>query len=64
MSLLADLVESGMAEDNTLIVLERSARSDEPTVPAGWCISERRDYGETAVFYIESAEENTPDLAQ
>ena len=63
-SLLADLVESGMAEDNTLIVLERSARSDEPTVPAGWCISERRDYGETAVFYIESAEENTPDLAQ
>ncbi|KFI49901.1 RsmD family RNA methyltransferase [Bifidobacterium biavatii] len=52
-SLLADLTASGMAGEQTLIVLERSARSDEPAMPAGWVITERRDYGETAVFYVE-----------
>ncbi|MBT1160337.1 16S rRNA (guanine(966)-N(2))-methyltransferase RsmD [Bifidobacterium sp. SO1] len=53
--LLADLVASGMAGERTVIVLERSARSEEPAMPAGWEISERRDYGETAVFYLETA---------
>ncbi|NEG90310.1 16S rRNA (guanine(966)-N(2))-methyltransferase RsmD [Bifidobacterium aerophilum] len=52
--LLSDLVDSGMAGERTVIVLERSARSDEPTMPAGWEIGERRDYGETAVFYLEA----------
>ena len=34
-------------------MLERSIRSDDPTAPEGWEITERRNYGETAVFYIE-----------
>ena len=55
--LLADLAASGMAGEGTVIVLERSARSDDPNPPAGWGITDRRDYGETAVFYIERAEE-------
>lgn len=52
--LLADLAgrESG---DDTVIMLERSTRSAEPTAPEGWAISNRRDYGETAVYYIEPA---------
>ena len=36
-------------------VLERSTRSDDPTPPDGWAIADRRDYGETAVYYIEPA---------
>ena len=41
-------------------VLERSTRSDEPTAPEGWDITDRRDYGETAVYYIEPAETAEP----
>ncbi|MBT1173790.1 16S rRNA (guanine(966)-N(2))-methyltransferase RsmD [Bifidobacterium sp. MA2] len=51
--LLADLAASGMAGEGTVIVLERSTRSDDPTPPSGWGVTDRRDYGETAVFYIE-----------
>ena len=54
--LLADLAANGFAGDGTVIVLERSARSDAPTPPAGWEITDHRDYGETAVFYIEPTE--------
>lgn len=53
--LLADLVQGGLAGRGTVIVLERSVRSDDPTPPEGWSITDRRDYGETAVFYIEAA---------
>lgn len=52
--LLTDLVANGVAGTDTIIMLERSARSDDPTPPAGWEITEHRDYGETAVFYIEA----------
>ena len=61
--LLADLAgrESGeLTGEGTVIVLERSTRSDEPTAPEGWDITDRRDYGETAVYYIESAESAEP----
>ena len=53
--LLSDMVAHGIAGGNTTIVLERSARSDEPVPPEGWILAEHRDYGETAVWYIESA---------
>ena len=43
-----------------MIVLERSTRSDEPTAPEGWDITDRRDYGETAVYYIEPAKSAEP----
>ena len=51
--LLADLAAHGHAGERTVVMLERSARSDDPTPPADWEITQRRDYGETAVFYIE-----------
>ncbi|WP_101621815.1 16S rRNA (guanine(966)-N(2))-methyltransferase RsmD [Bifidobacterium parmae] len=51
--LLADLAANGFAGEGTVIVLERSARSERPTPPDGWEITDDRDYGETAVYYIE-----------
>ena len=53
--LLSDMVAHGIAGGNTTIVMERSARSDEPVPPEGWSLAEHREYGETAVWYIESA---------
>ncbi|NEG55055.1 16S rRNA (guanine(966)-N(2))-methyltransferase RsmD [Bifidobacterium platyrrhinorum] len=57
--LLADLAANGAAGDGTVIVLERSARSERPTAPEGWEITDDRDYGETAVYYIEHAEDTS-----
>ena len=53
--LLSDLAAGSATNENTVIMLERSVRSDDPTAPGGWQITESRNYGETAVFYIESA---------
>ncbi|MBM6747519.1 16S rRNA (guanine(966)-N(2))-methyltransferase RsmD [Bifidobacterium ruminantium] len=53
--LLADLAARELTGDDTVIMLERSTRSTEPIAPEGWAISNRRDYGETAVYYIEPA---------
>lgn len=53
--LLADLAARELTGDDTVIMLERSTRSAEPIAPEGWAISNRRDYGETAVYYIEPA---------
>lgn len=58
--LLADLAARELTGDDTVIMLERSTRSAEPTAPEGWAISNRRDYGETAVYYIEPAESAEP----
>lgn len=51
--LLADLASRELTSSNTVIILERSTRSEEPTAPENWEITDRRDYGETAVYYIE-----------
>ena len=51
--LLTDLASGSATNDRTVIMLERSIRSDDPTAPEGWEITESRNYGETAVFYIE-----------
>lgn len=51
--LLADLASRELTSSNTVIMLERSTRSEEPTAPENWEITDRRDYGETAVYYIE-----------
>lgn len=54
--LLADLASRELISSNTVIMLERSTRSEEPTAPENWEITDRRDYGETAVYYIEPSE--------
>ena len=56
----AQIGASKAPRPGTVIVLERSTRSDEPTAPEGWDITDRRDYGETAVYYIEPAESAEP----
>ena len=48
--LLTDLAGRELTGDDTVIMLERSTRS---AAPEGWTISDHRDYGETAVYYIE-----------
>ncbi|EPI46394.1 16S rRNA (guanine(966)-N(2))-methyltransferase RsmD [Gardnerella vaginalis] len=42
------------ATADTLIVLERSARSVVPTICSGWEIFDTRNYGETTVMFIQS----------
>lgn len=54
--LLADLASRELTSSNTVIILERSTCSEEPTAPENWEITDRRDYGETAVYYIEPSE--------
>ena len=53
--LLASMVEHGVANAavDTLIVLERSARSVLPAIPEGWELFDTRNYGETAVLFIQ-----------
>ena len=51
--LLTDLAGRELTGDDTVIMLERSTRSAEPAAPERWTISDHRDYGETAVYYIE-----------
>lgn len=52
--LLATLASGGVVSADGLMMLERSVRSDEPVAPSGWHVEDRRDYGETAVFYFSA----------
>ena len=49
------LVEGQFVGSNSVIVLERSGRSNPPEPPVAWVISQSRSYGETTVYYIELA---------
>lgn len=48
---LDHLAAPGVLDAAAVVVVERSARSAEPTWPAGWELLARKDYGETAVFF-------------
>ncbi len=50
---LADLVGHGWLATDPLLVVERSARSPEPTWPAGLVLRESRAYGDTALHLAE-----------
>lgn len=54
-SLLVSMIEHGVVSvaADTLIVLERSARSVMPLIPDGWELFDTRNYGETAVLFIQ-----------
>ncbi|MFB9378157.1 16S rRNA (guanine(966)-N(2))-methyltransferase RsmD [Kineococcus gynurae] len=56
-AVLARLV--GLLAPDALVVVERSARSPEPTWPSGLVRERRRGYGETAVWTAGPAEEPT-----
>jgi 16S rRNA (guanine966-N2)-methyltransferase len=40
-----------ISEDATVIV-ERSSRTPEPTWPDGYALEDRKDYGDTSVFWL------------
>lgn len=43
-----------LAEDASVIV-ERSSRTDEPLWPAGYQMDDRKDYGDTSVFWLTNS---------
>lgn len=51
---LQALVAHDWVADGTLVVVERSGRSVEPTWPAGLGGSKRKKYGETALWYVSA----------
>lgn len=55
-ALLADLVQYGVVDNYSVIIVERSARSPKPQEPQGWEITRAKDYGETAVYTLEAVE--------
>lgn len=48
--LLGDLTARDLVAHGGMIVLERSVRTERLEAPAGWQITDARDYGETAVY--------------
>lgn len=55
-ALLADLVQCGVVDSYSVIIVERSARSPKPQEPQGWEITRAKHYGETAVYTLEAVE--------
>lgn len=53
--LLHDMAAVGVVSAGGMVVLERSVRSEPPEPPQGWSVAERRDYGETTVWYLNVA---------
>ena len=51
-----------LRDDSSLLVVERSARSPQPELPAGLQFYEHRTYGETALWFVEREPEGTCDL--
>ena len=49
---LADLETNGWVTTGSLVIIERSARSPEPTYPPGWETLRERRYGETVLWYV------------
>lgn len=52
---LALLAGHGWLHPDGVLVLERSSRSAEPGWPDGWEVERRKDYGETALWYVRAA---------
>ena len=49
---LRDLDTHGWVTSGSLVIIERSVRSPEPTYPAGWEALRERRYGETVLWYV------------
>ncbi|MCL1899773.1 MAG: 16S rRNA (guanine(966)-N(2))-methyltransferase RsmD [Promicromonosporaceae bacterium] len=52
-AVLGHLTAPGVLDEQAIVVVERSTRSPEPTWPPGLALIARKDYGETAVYYLE-----------
>jgi len=44
-----------LLSDEAIVCLERSARGAEPSLPDGLVLERRKDYGETAIFWLTPA---------
>lgn len=53
---LVDLEANGWVSAGSLVIIERSARSPEPTYPSGWETLRERRYGETVLWYVRCAD--------
>lgn len=53
-AVLGALATPGRLEPGALVVVERSARSPEPSWPVGWGAVTSKRYGETAVWFAEA----------
>ena len=51
-AMLQSLDANGWVTTGSLVVIERSMRSPEPTYPAGWETLRERRYGETVLWYV------------
>jgi len=58
---LAALVSGGWLAEDAVLVVERSARSPEPTLPDGLELERGRTYGETALWYLRAAVQEPAD---
>lgn len=59
-SRVLDLLAAGWVEPESVVVVERSRRSPEPRWPSGWRGLEPRSYGETVVWFAETAPAQPP----
>ncbi len=57
---LDHLAAPGVLDPAAVVVVERSTRSLEPSWPEGWEVVARKDYGETAVFFVGPALPDEP----
>lgn len=55
-AVLTHLASPGVLADDAVVVVERSIRTPEPAWPDGLAPFARKDYGETAVYYVEPAD--------
>lgn len=49
------LDESGVLARDSMVIVERSARSVEPSWPAGWTLERAKKYGETKLWFLLAA---------
>jgi 16S rRNA (guanine966-N2)-methyltransferase len=63
-AVLTHLAAPGVLADGAVVVVERSIRTPEPAWPAGLASFARKDYGETAVYYVEPADPEQSDPEQ
>lgn len=61
-SVISQLLDGGLVQQDGVLVVERSARSPEPEIPRGWGVRQHKMYGETAVYYIERDFELSDDM--
>ena len=61
---LRALTGRGWLAPDAMVVVERSARSVEPSWPEGWVLERQKRYGETALWYLRASHDADPPTGQ